>query len=460
MFMASLDESILTIGLPTVLQDLNTTVVHGIWIITGYRLMITTLLVLLGRLGDMHGRVRLYNMGFAVFTAGSLLCGFSATGEQLVAFRFLQGVGGALLITNSAAIVTDSFPLNELGAGLGTNMVAYNTGAVFGYTLSGAMITLFGWRSIFFINVPIGVFGTFWAYKRLKELGKRNVGERFDYVGSTLYCVALSIILYGMTIGNPLSLNNLSIIAFGLMLFLVFIIVESRQKHPMLDLSLFKLRLFAAGNLSSFSNSLAYNCIPFIMGSLYLQLIKGYDPFTAGLMMIPMEAIVLVMSPISGRLSDKYGNRGFASLGLALNAAAQLWLSTLNEKSSYIVFLAGLSLFGFGRALFTSPNTSSIMGSVAAERRGLANGVRTTLNQTGMVLSVPLSLLLMTSVIPYDMLSRLVSSTQLTGSEYYTFLAALNRASLILGVITLVAIIPSLLRGPRAHTALNLRKDT
>jgi EmrB/QacA subfamily drug resistance transporter len=456
MFMASLDESILTIGLPTVLEDLNTTVVHGIWIITGYRLMITSLLVLFGRLGDMHGKVRLYNMGFAVFTVGSLLCGLSATGEQLVAFRFLQGVGGALLITNSAAIVTDSFPLNELGAGLGTNAMALNMGAVFGYTLSGTMITLFGWRSIFFINVPIGIFGTFWAYKRLKELSKRNVGESFDYLGSTLYCVALSIILYGMTIGNPLSLNNISILTFGLMLFLVFIIVERRQKHPMLDLSLFKLRLFAAGNLSGFSNSLAYNCIPFVMGSLYLQLIKGYSPFTAGLMMIPMEVIVLVMSPISGRLSDRYGNRGFASLGLALNAAAQLWLSTLNENSSYIVFLAGLSLFGLGRALFNSPNTSSVMASVAAERRGVANGVRATLVQTGMVLSVPLSLVLMATVMPYDMLSRLVSSAQLTGPEFYIFLAALNRASLILGMVTLVAIIPSILRGPRSHTRQNL----
>jgi MFS family permease len=170
-------------------------------------------------------------------------------------------------------------------------------------------------------------------------------------------------------------------------------------------------------------------------------------------MMIPMEAIVLIMSPISGRLSDKYGNRGFASIGLALNAAAQFWLCTVNENSSYIVFLASLSLFGFGRALFNSPNTSSIMGSVPADRRGVANGVRTTLNQTGNVLSVPFSLLLMMSLMPYDMLSRLVSSTQLIGSEYYLFLASLKQASLILGVITLLAIIPSLLRGPRTQAS-------
>lgn len=227
------------------------------------------------------------------------------------------------------------------------------------------------------------------------------------------------------------------------------ILVESRQKFPTLDLKLFKIRLFAAGNLTSFLNSLAFSCGPFLR-SLYLQLVLGYSALKAGVMLIPMEALVFVLSPISGRLSDKFGSRILSSIGLALNASALFWFSTLNEHSHYSSILVSLMLFGFGRALFASPNSSSVMSSVPAEKRGVANGVRMTLNMTGGVLSVPLSLLLMTLVMPYDRLSEIVSSSQLINTnELTTFLRAINHACLILGVVILVAIIPSLLRGPK-----------
>src|SRR5271157_205157 len=194
-FMSSLDSTIVIIGLPTILQDLHATIVHGIWIITGYTLMMTILAVILGRLADLYGRVKLYNLGFAIFTVGSLLCALSRTGEQLIIFRFLQGAGAALLSVNSVAIMTDAFPKGELGMGLGTTVMALNLGAIAGYTLGGVMITYFGWRSIFLINVPIGIFGTVWGYLRLKEIGVKPVGEKFDYAGSILYCIGLSIIL-------------------------------------------------------------------------------------------------------------------------------------------------------------------------------------------------------------------------------------------------------------------------
>ena len=202
-FMASLDASIVVIGLPTILQNLHASIVHGIWIITGYTLMMTILSVMLGRLADLYGRVRLYNLGFAIFTIGSLLCALSRTGEQLVIFRFLQGAGAALLMANSTAIITDAFPKGELGMGLGTSIMAVNMGAITGYTLSGVMITYFGWRSIFLINVPIGIFGTIWGYLRLKEIGVKPVGEKFDYAGSILYCIGLATILLALTIGDP-----------------------------------------------------------------------------------------------------------------------------------------------------------------------------------------------------------------------------------------------------------------
>ena len=448
-FMASLDSTIVVIGLPTILQDLHATLVHGIWIITGYQLAMTILLIVVGRLADLYGRVRLYNIGFAVFTVGSLCCALSGTGEQLVLFRLLQGTGAALLTANSVAIITDAFPRGELGMALGTNMMAFNVGAIAGYTLGGVMITLFGWRSIFLVNVPVGIFGILWSYKRLKEISKRPVGENFDYAGSILYSAGLLAILGALTLGNPTSLRNLLILAGGFVVFIVFIFVERRQRYPTLDLNLFKIRLFAAGNLAGFLNSVAFNCGPFLR-SLYLQLVMGYSALRAGVVLIPMEIVVLAVSPISGRLADKYGSRVLSSIGLALNAAALFWFSTLNEKSTYAAILISLVLFGLGRALFISPNSSSVMGSVPAARRGVANGVRMTLNMTGGVTSVPLSLLLMTLVMPYDRLSQIVSSSQLIGSgELTIFLRAINHACLILGVIILIAIIPSLLRGPR-----------
>jgi EmrB/QacA subfamily drug resistance transporter len=452
-FMSSLDMTITIIGLPTILQSLHATIVHGIWIVTGYTLMQVILLVTLGRLADLYGRVRLYNLGFAVFTIGSLLCALSQNGEQLVIFRLLQGSGAALLTANGTAIITDAFPGNQLGLSLGINMMSFNIGAIAGYTLSGIMITYFGWRSIFFINVPIGVFATIWGYLRLKEIGIKPVGQKFDLPGSILYCVAVLAILVGLTIGTPTSARNIAVMAAGVAVFIAVIFIELRVKFPTLDLSLFKIRAFAAGNIASFLNSLAFSCGPFLR-SLYLQLILGYSPLKAGVLLIPMEVVVLISGPISGRLSDKYGSRGLSTLGLALNAAALFWFSQLNERSSYGIVLVSMMLFGLGRALFIPPNVSAVMGSVPAEKRGIANGIRMTLNQTGNVISVPFSLLLMSLVMPYSQLSQIVNSSQLVQpGVMHTFLRAINQSCLILGFVIVAAMIPSFLRGKRESPA-------
>ncbi len=257
-FMGALDSNIVVIGFPTVLQNLHASIVQGVWIITGYKLMITILSVILGRLADLYGRVRLYNLGFVIFTIGSLLCALSQNGEQLVIFRFLQGSGAALLAVNSIAIVTDAFPKGELATGLGTNMMAANLGSVADYTLSGVMITYFGWRSMFLMNVPIGILGTIWGYLRLKEMGIKTFSEKFDYVGTILYCIGLSTILLALTIGNPTSGHNIAILAVGLAFFVAVIFVELRQKYPTFDLSLLKIRLFAAGSLASFLDAVTY----------------------------------------------------------------------------------------------------------------------------------------------------------------------------------------------------------
>jgi len=220
-----------------------------------------------------------------------------------------------------------------------------------------------------------------------------------------------------------------------------------KQKYPTLDVTLFKIRQFAAGNLANFLNSVAFACGPFLR-SLYLQLILGYTALKTGLLLIPMDIIILILSPICGRLSDRYGSNLLGTVGLTFNAAALIWFSTLSDRSSYTTVLVSLVLFGFGLALFAPANTASIMGSVPAEKRGVASGIRNTINQTAGVFSVPFSLLLMTLVIPYNKLSQIVSGSPLVDSnEIALFLKAINRACLILGIITLLAIIPLVLAG-------------
>jgi EmrB/QacA subfamily drug resistance transporter len=452
--MASVDGSIVTIGLPTLLHELNATLVNGVWIVAGYTLAATILLVALGRAGDMFGRVRLYNLGFAVFTVASAFCGLSQSGEQLVFFRIVQGTGSALLVVNSLALVTDAFPPHELGTGIGVNFMAWNVGAIAGYTLGGLIVELIGWRFIFFVNVPVGIFGTVWAHFRLRETSK-VVSEKFDFFGTILYSSALTLVLIALTLETASSSLIFALLIAGLLILPLFVMVEGRIAHPALDLNLFKIRLFSAGNIASFLNSLAYNSLPFVV-TLYLQLIRHLDPMVTGMMFLPMEVVVMVVGPLSGKLSDRYGARELSSLGLLFNAAAIFWFSTLEQNTDYTALILGLTCVGVGRGLFASPNASSIMGMVPAGKRGVANGVRATVNQTASVVSVPLSLTFMSMAMPYDKLSQIAQGAVTpTIEETITFLSALRYAVHISAFVVLLAIVPSLLRG-----RVNVKSDT
>ncbi|HUW48218.1 MAG TPA: MFS transporter [Patescibacteria group bacterium] len=447
--MSGLDTSAVIVGLPNLLQDLNATLVHGIWIIVGYQLMLTVLLMSLGRIADIFGRVKLYNAGFAVFTLGSFMCSLSQTGEQLILFRFVQGIGGAFVVVNSAAIVTDAFPRKELGTGLGINIMAYNLGITAGFTLGGILIGFFGWRSIFLINVPIGIFGTLWAHRQLEDTYVRISRQRFDYFGSILYGVSLSTILYALTVGNPLSTSNAIILALGTALFASFILFEKRVEYPILDLGLFSFRQFTAGNISGFLNALAFNCAPFLL-SLYFQLVRSYDPLITGIFFIPMEIMVFVFGPVSGKLSDKYGSNRLCLIGLVSNSIAFFGFCMMNISTPYGLILIPLVFLGLGRGLFSSPNVSSIMGSIPPEQRGVANGIRTTLINTAKALSTPVSLALMVFVMPYDRLVQLVGNAEILNlGELPVFLRALSYTFLFMGIMCAAAIMPSLLRNSK-----------
>src|SRR3989475_3114936 len=250
-FMATLDTSIIIVGLPTVIEDLHTNLVVGVWIITIYRLMITILLVTIGRVADLYGRVKLYNMGFAVFTIGSFLCALAPTAETLLLFRLVQGVGAALLFVNSVAIVTDAFAGKGLGKGIGINQVAINAGTITGYTLSGILIQLFTWRSIFLVNVPVAIFRTYWSRKRLNEISRPAAGEKFDAAGAITFSIAITLLLLGLTLGSLTDFANQAVVRASVLCFVVFIMIERKTTYPAPYLSFFKIRLFSACNITN-----------------------------------------------------------------------------------------------------------------------------------------------------------------------------------------------------------------
>lgn len=452
--MATLDSSILVVGLPQVVAALNTNLVVGVWFITVYRLMITVLLVGIGRIADLYGRVRLYNLGFAIFTIGSLLSGLSLTAEELLAFRLVQGAGAALLFVNSVAIVTDAFAGEGLGKGIGINQVAINAGTITGYTLSGILIQLFTWRSIFLVNVPIGIFGTYWSRRRLKEISRPTQGEKFDLLGAVSFSCSITLLLLGLTIGSLTDSLNLVLISLSGIIMVFFFLVERRTKFPVLDLSLFRIRLFTAGNIANLLSGLAFAGLAFIM-TLYFQLVRGYDPLHAGIFLIPLDATLILVGPISGSLSDKWGARGLSTLGLMIASAGFFALSLFDRVTSYPEMAVGLVLVGFGIGLFRSPNASSVMGTVPASKRGIASGIRATIINTSIVTSIPLVLAFMTTEISYAKLVNIVGNVNLVmGGQVATgdlagFLSGLQHSLIILSALILASAVFSFLRGPR-----------
>ena len=454
-FMATLDSSIVVVGLPNVISDLHTNLVVGVWIITIYRLMITVLLVGIGRWADMHGRVRLYNMGFAIFTIGSLLSGLSTTAEMLLGFRLVQGIGAALLFVNSVTIVTDAFSGKDLGKGIGINQVAINAGTITGYTLSGVLIQLFTWRSIFLVNVPVGIFGTYWSHKRLKEISRPAVEEKFDAPGAVTFSIAITMLLLGLTLGSLTDFLNQAVVGLSLLCFALFILWERRTKFPALDLSLFKIRLFTAGNIANLLSGLAFAALAFVL-TLYFQLVRGYDALHAGIFLIPLDITLILVGPVSGWLSDKWGARGLSTIGLLIASAGFFFLSGIDQSTSYLQIAISLVVVGFGIGMFRSPNASSVMGSVPSEKRGISSGVRATIINTSIVASIPLVLALMTADVPYSKLVNLGNiglggAIQLASADTGGFLAGLQHSLIVLSVLVLGSALFSIGRGPRNH---------
>jgi MFS family permease len=412
-FMASLDGSVVIIALPAIFKGINLdplsagNISYLLWMIMGYRLVQAVLVVNLGKLGDMFGRVKMYNAGFVVFTIASILLSFdpfqAARGALwLIGWRFLQAIGGSMLMANSAAILTDAFPPERRGFALGTNQIAALAGMFIGL-VAGGLLAAWDWRAVFWINLPVGVFGTLWAYLKLRDNGVRR-RTRIDWWGNITYALGLGTLLVGVTYGiQPYGNNSmgwespvvLGEIIGGLALLVIFVIIETRVAEPMFRLSLFKIREFTAGNVAGLLVSIARGGIQFML-IIWLQGIwlplHGYSydqtPLWAGIFMLPMTAGFLVSGPTSGILSDRFGSRGIATAGMAVFAASFIALMLLPVNFPYWAFALFIGLNGIGSGMFASPNSSSIMGSVPASDRGSASGMRSTFQNSGTAISI------------------------------------------------------------------------
>jgi MFS family permease len=411
--MATINSSIVIISLPAIFRGIHLdplapgNVGYLLWMLMSYLLVTAVLVVSLGRLGDVHGRVRIYNAGFAVFTVGSVALALDPLGGGggalwLIGWRVVQGVGGAMLMANSTAIVTDAFPTRQRGLALGINQVAALAGSFIGL-VGGGLLSEWSWRAIFFVSVPLGVVGTVWAYHSLHELGHR-IRAGVDWAGNLTFALGLTALLGAITYGiqpyghsaegwgNPLVIAGLG---GGAALLAAFCLIELRSREPMFDLHLFRGRAFAAGNGAVLLASIARGGLQFML-IIWLQGIwlplHGYNfvdtPLWAGIYLLPLTVGFLVAGPLSGHLSDRFGARAFASGGLLLSALTFAGLLLIPVDFDYRVFAVLLALNGMGSGLFAAPNTTAIMNAVPANRRGSASGMIATFQNAGMTLSI------------------------------------------------------------------------
>ncbi len=453
MFMATVNSGTLLIALPDVERALHVSLLTLVWVMLAYMVSSTVLVLPFGRLADQFGRRPLFIAGMALFTLTSLGAGLSTGGTELIVWRVLQGVGGALLFANAGAIVTDAFPRERLGLAMGTNVMVAAVGLVVGPVLGGWLVEI-GWQWTFWFNLPLGVIGTVWAILVLHEPSRPDARPQYDPVGTAFFLVGLT----GLTLGlSDAGLDGWSapLVIVGLLAAAVclplFVWVETRVRAPMFDLSLFRIRVYWASAAASFLNGLARFGLMFLF-VFYFQGPQGDDALTAGLKLIPLAAGMLIASPLAGSWADRHGSRPLAVAGMLVTAAGLVGMTTLQVDSPFWASALWLGIVGVGSGMFNSPNTSAMMGAVPPWRRGIASGTRMMLQNTGTVISIAFVLLIVTSVVPTTLLFSIFSglTTGLSADRLEPFMSGMHLALWILAGISLVGAGVSALRGREA----------
>jgi len=420
------------IALPSIGREFKVDAITLGWIATSYLLAAGIFSVPFGRIADVKGRKKVFVIGLLVYSIGSFLSAIAPSAELLIGFRVVQGIGGAMIFATAVAILTSVFPPSERGKAIGINTGAVYTGLSLGPFLGGYLTQNFGWRSVFFINVPLGILALTLALWKLKGEWAEARGERFDFKGSAIYSLMLLFTIYGLT-----ELAAPFLIA-GLILLLAFIAYEGRVEYPVLEIRLFRKNLtFSLSNLAALLNYSATFAVGFIL-SLYLQYIKGFDPQNAGIILISQPVIMAIFAPFAGWLSDRIEPRVVASAGMAVTALSLFIFSNIDEKTSISLIVANLMILGFGLALFSSPNTNAIMSSVERKFFGVASATVATMRLIGQILSMALVMLVF---------SILMGRVKIT-PEYYPMLIESARVSFMLfTVLCFIGIFASLGRG-------------
>ena len=455
MLLATVNSGTLIIALPDLERSLHTTLLQLVWVILVYMIVSTVLVLTAGRLSDLFGRKNAYVLGFLLFSAASLGAGFAGSGTQLILWRVLQGVGGAFLFANAAALVTDAFPKKQLGLAMGTNTMVAAVGLVIGPVLGGALVAI-SWPWVFWFNLPFGIAGSIWAWLVLHEMAGRDEERGLDLLGTSTYVVGLTGLVLALSKGGLSGWNNSLVIGgfiAAAILLPAFVLIERHGRAPMLDLSLFSNKLFSAASGAAFINGLSRFALMFLF-VFYFQGPQGQSPIMAGLELAPLAIGMLVASPIAGFIADRHGSRGLAALGMIVSAVGLAGMTMLHAHSAYVWSALWLTLVGIGSGMFNSPNTAAMMGVVPAHRRGIAAGARVMLQNTGAVISIAFVMAIVTSAVPTDVLFKIFSgiTSGLSNAQLAPFISNMHMALWVLAGISLLGAGVSMLRPAHVRT--------
>jgi len=428
--------SSVNIALPAIGREFQMSAVLMSWVPTAYLLSAAMCLVPFGRLADIYGRKRIFSYGIGIFTLASLLLALSPSAAAFIAFRVLQGLGSAMIFGTGMAILTSVFPAAERGRVLGMNVAAVYLGLSIGPTFGGFLTQHFGWRSLFLVNVPLGLLVIFFLATKLKAEWAEARGERFDLAGSLLYSASLVALMYGLSL-LPRGMG-IVLTAAGAAGAAMFILWEMKTTSPLLDMNLFfHNATFAFSNLAALINYSATNAVTFLM-SLYLQYIKGLTPQSAGMVLVAQPLIMAIFSPLAGRISDRVEPRVVASIGMAITASGLFLFTFVDGGTSVGFILTGLVLLGFGFALFSSPNTNAVMSSIEKRSYGVGSATLGTMRLTGQMLSMGITMVIF---------SLSIGGARITPEYYPLFLTSMKTGFIIFSALCFAGIFASLARG-------------
>lgn len=427
--------SSINIALPSIGSEFGLDAITLSWIATSYLLSAAVFLVPFGRLADITSRKTVFVSGIAIYTVASLLSAISFSTTMLIVSRILQGMGGSMIFATSTAILAGAVSPQERGKAMGINVAAVYTGLSTGPFIGGFLTERFGWRSIFLLNIFLGLILQWLAYKTLRQEKQSKEESRFDLVGSVVYAISISLTMYGMS--NSLSTHGISFIISGLICFLLFIKWETKTENPVFRVDLFvKNRVFAFSNVAALINYSSTFAVTFLI-SLYLQYVRGFSPRDAGLILASQPVIMAVFSPFAGKISDKIEPRIVASIGMAITTVALIFFAFLTEQSGVVITVANLALLGLGIAAFSSPNTNAVMSSVESRFYGIASATLGTMRLAGQMLSMAMATF---------MLNHYLGKIKISPSTYPIFMQCMNKTFILFCVLCIIGIFASLAR--------------